>query len=112
MTKSNEMDTYHHHCGNANEMGTGSASDNSENVDSDGQPKKGASKEKLNYNSNKTGVRNEKQSQQQQQASRTDKDRRIKHPPYDAHSRSAVPPRFQHNKGNVNFISIIRLQIL
>lgn len=87
------------HCGN--EMGTGSASDNSENVDSDGQPKKGSSKEKVNVNSNNrlTGGRNEKQPQV------ANKDRRVKHPPYEAHLRSSVAPRFQKgtNQIGLNF---------
>lgn len=82
------------------DMGAGSASDNSENVDSDGQPKKGSSKEKLNYNnSNKTGNRIDKPSQQQQASAASNKDRRVKHQPYDAHSRSSVAPRFQQSKG-------------
>ncbi|XP_021950023.1 uncharacterized protein LOC110847393 isoform X4 [Folsomia candida] len=89
VTKSGSMDGDVFHCGN--EMGTGSASDNSENVDSDGQPKKGSSKEKVNVNSNNrlTGGRNEKQPQV------ANKDRRVKHPPYEAHLRSSVAPRFQ-----------------
>lgn len=77
----------------------GSTSDNSENVDGDGyqsQNKKNVqSKDKSNFNSSNKNVRNEKAA--------TNKDRKIKNPPYEARPSTTkdIPPRFQkQQQGN------------